>query len=1380
MSQPVWQTPAGSLGTIPEGLFYQQVLNASVPFNPIPANCTQTSALTNLITCDTTQDVVPGVTVRFIGDSFGGITENTLYYVFGVPSSTTFSIAASADASQPLSLTTATGVMTARFAQSVYYRLQAGVLPQGMQLTANGSVVGVPVPVARVQGVPLEVARDVTSKFVVRAFTQRSLNGITIIDGIADRTFTITVTGNDVPRFVTPAGSIGTYYDGDEVDLQIEFTDPDPGDFTVIRLISGELPLGLSLSATGRIRGNIRPFPNQDRPPGYDLTASETTPYDFISAAISKNYQFTLEITDGKASDIRTFEIFVYNKEDLTADDTDITVDTTFVTADQTPVRPPFLINAEPSDIGTYRSENNFAYRFIGQDYDTEQLEYVIQVNEGIGLPPGLKLDPFSGWYYGTIPDVGLTTISYSFFIQVRGRSVSCQATDSATDTIVCDTTARGDFFVGAQVVFDGTSLGGITLGQVYYVANIVDDIRFQISTSLGGPVFALTTDQLGPDEYLFAIPESLPASPLYPFSLTFVGNIDREVQWLTPDDLGIVENGDISLLRIAATNTGGLPLQYGLAEGLYNKLPQGLALLPTGEISGQITFNTFAIDLGSTTFDASQSTLTRLDPTTFDSTFEFTVNAFAEDLSQPLYKVSAVKVLNGGSGFTQPPLLTFNAPTGATAVQATATVQVFAGSILSVDITNSGAGYTQLATYELTGPGTGESLQVIMQQTGSRRLISAFKTFRVTVARAYNKPYQNLTMVAMPPQNDRGLLHSLLSDQNIFVPEFIFRRDDPYFGVSQQVQYQHAFGLAPERIEEYIRSLDLNHYRKNLTLGALGTAQAVDVNGNVIYEVIYSRIIDDLVNNQGQSVSKIVTLPYAIIDPADGSTLISSVYPNSLINMRDQVVDTVGQISRKLPLWMTSRQANGTVLGFVPAWVICYTRPGRSQQIAYYIETQFGTRLNQIDFSVDRYVLDREMSRHWDTATQDWTPQPTLTTFDFINTTGVTNLGTVNACTELAFVDVQGRTVEEINQLGGLDGPTWAVTPGQAPPPDTRVLIRNGSRIIFVKQDFFERYPNTNQAFVNNLQPYDDTVFDRGDALGRPGSFDYGSVIDGGQQSSCTTTASGTNLITCDSTLGLDVNDKIWFTGTVFGGVQQLTATQTTQVYFCDSVSSVTATATSSVTQTITVSSMDDIELGAQIWFPGDTIGGILSTYADGQYRPYYVVDVNIINNTIEISDQPSGTAIALTTQTGNMTIRLNKFSVKLSITGFAVPLDDDSGDMIANFNNNRMAIYVITVQADGTLTLVIDTQTVTNDYVESTQGLRNPAGTLLYRPATPANPASDRVSWQPWIGATQVVTSQTTFDQNSVQWTDPVDMYDPTDEFDKYLVFPKTNILE
>ncbi len=223
MAQPVWITPAGNLGVIPEGVFYQLNLEAANP---------------------------------------GG---------------------------------------------AVAFSLIAGTLPEGIQLTANGAIVGVPIAAVKLQGVPLQVSRDVTSKFTVRAASSD------VPPRVRDRTFTITITGDDPPEFTTPAGSLGTFYDSDRLDIQIQYTNTDPDDTVVVRLVGGELPGGITVSESGLISGNIEPALNVTEPPGYDLTPVYTLPYDFIVSAISRNYQFTLEVTDGKSSNLRTFQFFVNN-----------------------------------------------------------------------------------------------------------------------------------------------------------------------------------------------------------------------------------------------------------------------------------------------------------------------------------------------------------------------------------------------------------------------------------------------------------------------------------------------------------------------------------------------------------------------------------------------------------------------------------------------------------------------------------------------------------------------------------------------------------------------------------------------------------------------------------------------------------------------------------------------------------------------------------------------------------------------------------------------------------------------------------------------------------------------------------------------------------
>lgn len=1372
MAAITWQTPAGSLGVIAEQVFFSLPLVATTPFTLIPAVCTATSSNGNVITGNSTAGARVGQSVFFFGTTFGGIQQNTVYYVRSIISATQFTITADLATNEVFELTTATGVMTGRFFDTVRYRLQAGNLPTGVQINSQGVLTGVPQTSPTFQGFPDAADQDVTSKFTIRAFTLRP--NTTTVDTISERTFSLTVTGNDAPEFITPAGNIATFYDGDQVDIQIQYLEPDFSDTTIIRLAAGEIPPGLTLSPTGRITGFIRPVIDVNEIPGYDITSADLEPYDFISSSYNRSYQFTLEATDGKANDLRTFSIFVYDRSDLTADDTQITADNTFVTADQTTERQPFLINSVPSYLGVVRGDNNFAYRFVGQDYDTELLEYSISVNQGFGLPPGLELDPYTGWYYGYVPDIEPTQITYSFNITVRVRSLICSATDSGTDIITCDATTRGDFYEGSAVTFEGTGFGGISAGVTYYVAEIVSNTEFKISDDpSGSPVRALTTAT----GRLLCVPQDISASPPYPFTLTVAGAEFDPVTWITPTDLGVIENGTASTLAIEATSSLAADLNFQLVPGSDSELPQGLKLLDNGLIAGTVSFNTFSIDLGSTTFDASQSVITRLEPTTFDSEFSFLVQAYKATPNQPLFKVSAVRVLNGGSGYVSAPAVTFNTPTGGSARQATAVAVLSGDRIQAINVTDSGAEYLGVAEITLTGgDGSNADLQVVMQQTGFRYLISDTRRYRVRVIRTSNKPYQNLSVVAMPPESDRILLETLLDDPEIFVPDFIYRANDPNFGKATQVVYQHAFGLAPAVLDEYVASLQLNHYWKTLVLGQVKTAQALDINGNVLYEVVYCDVIDDLVNAQGESVSKIVTLPYATERP--DSSIVNSVYPNSLINMRDQVIDVVGQISNYLPRWMISKQADGKVLGFVPAWVMAYTKPGRSNQIAYYLQERFGARLNLIDFQVDRYVLDSEMSRNWDASIQRWRPPVNQTTFDRINSTGYTYVGMVNACTTLAFADVNARTLDYINALGGLDGETWIVN-GTIPPPTARVIIRDGSLIVFTRQENFVRYDTAANAFTDAVDLYDEVPFDVGTQDAESGSYDFGRVIPGGAVGECSATVgSGQNIIVSSTTLGMAVNDKVWFSGQVFGGIDAENSAGQIQLYYVHSVESLTATATSSVTDAITVNDTSDLTVDDEIWFQGQGFGSIEPVSLDGLPRAYYVQQV-VNSTTFRVSATPGGSALPLDTASGTLTVRLPRFKVATQPNSASpVTLTTDTGDMNVNFNNQRMAIWRINI-VDDFITLTLSTETIANDFIESQQGQYFTAGTLLYRPATPV-PGTTRVNWQPFITAAPVIVDETTFDGGSVQWIEPVDMYDPSDEYDKYLVFPKVNILE
>lgn len=679
----------------------------------------------------------------------------------------------------------------------VTYSLIAGALPEGVQVNTNGTIEGIPVSVADFKGVPAEVSQNTISKFAIRVVDE---------DGrIADRTFTLTVSGQDRPRLETPEGEIGEWIDSTEVDFQFEATDRDPGDTLVFSLNSGNLPNGVTLNPDGSLTGFIEPvLPIGAAEAGFDRddTLWDEFPWDFGTKAISTNYEFTIQVTDGKDYALGTYSMFVYSRNSLTADNDEITVDSTFLSADMIAIRSPYILNF-PEDLGEVRHDNYFAYQFQGDDPGNEQIEYLVAFGS---LPPGLELDDETGWLHGHLPNIGLTSEEYQFGIIVR------KITDPSIQ------------------------------------------------------------------------------SQLYITKLKIFGDIDTNVEWVTDEFLGILDNGSASTFTVEAIYPG-TKLLYRLAQGgVYNKLPQGLELLTSGNIVGKASFKTFSLDGGTTTFDSEHATRLDADPTTFDLTYRFTVEAFSTD------------------------------------------------------------GY-----------------------------VSVTKEFIILINREYETPHNILYAKALPPLEDRALLDTMLLNQDVLPRDLIYRGDDPNFGSARRVIYQHAFGLSPASLEDYFAAMELNHYNKKLVLGELRTARALDDNDEVMYEVVYARVVDKLVNEKGEGPPRQQNITYPALD--DGS-LTSTVYPNNLNNMREQVVDQVGQVSKVLPRWMLSKQENGDVLGFTPAWVIAYVKPGKSELVKYKIERFFGTQLNLIDFEIDRFTLDSRLSLNWNNTTQEWNPG-VQTTFD-------------------------------------------------------------------------------------------------------------------------------------------------------------------------------------------------------------------------------------------------------------------------------------------------------------------------------------------------------------------------------------------------------------
>jgi hypothetical protein len=233
----------------------------------------------------------------------------------------------------------------------------------------------------------------------------------------------------------------------------------------------------------------------------------------------------------------------------------------------------------------------------------------------------------------------------------------------------------------------------------------------------------------------------------------------------------------------------------------------------------------------------------------------------------------------------------------------------------------------------------------------------------------------------------------------------------------------------------------------------------------HVKYEVVYVEIKDENSNSLGQGPADVINLGGVIqnyyFDSQGNSYYIAN--PNAFTNMDDAILTNIGYANKgALPDWMTSIQPNGVQLGFTRAVVLAYVEPGAGETVAWRLQ-QRGYNLNEINFTVDRYLLDNIYSTNYDIAANAFITS-TQTTFDRYPAlkSVFTPIATVDYAVDLAFENINERDVSAVNSLGGLDGIT---------------AFKDGQTLIFNTQEYPLSYNVTddyNQGWTNSLSPWD------------------------------------------------------------------------------------------------------------------------------------------------------------------------------------------------------------------------------------------------------------------------------------------------------------------
>lgn len=859
-------------------------------------------------------------------------------------------------------------------AATVTYTVTSGSLPSGITLSSSGQITG-----------SSSSTTNINSTFMITATDN--------LGNVSTKTFSLNIVYSpSQPIWNTPAGTLGTYPATLAVTIQLSASAILPASSVQYKVLSGTLPDGLSLSLDGVITGT----------PTLVVTDSTST--------------FTVRATDNLNSiRDRTFSMIISGA-----------AIPSFNTPDGS------LLSIQDSTWVEYPITYSNPY---------SSNPVVIELKEG-SLPPGLEINE-EGIIRG-YAEPPTSSITLSNVI------TSVTMTEEDTNLITCLSTTG--FTIGRPVVFTGTQFSNIQTNVTYYIRTINSSTTFTISTTQNGPVLSLASSVGFMTATLPAVSVGQPTIRTYTFGLKLVSPLGGDtatysitvINQNTPVSQGGPGNPPntrtptIYNTRPATYRINDSDLYYGYYI-LPPVAPTASAFIGTIKSGDYFAFKVIGHDFDGNplTYSFSGLPLTLVGNTTTGwitgtpvvsaglSNYNFSVAVYKQNnpsITTPYYNFSLniSNEVNGDITWITPSSL------GTISNGTISTLYVLAESDveLSYRIT-SGAlppNLTLLSNGQITGYVADQPTDVFLYQGDQTEftftieayselypIIQSSQEFTVTVVQEYSQPTDILYIKAAPSIEDRQLIASLLEDEALIPTESLYRPEDQYFGKASSVIYEHAYGIYASSIDQYIAAVTKNHYWRNITLGELKTAVAKNSAGEIIYEVVYSEVIDNLINPQGVSISEEIYWPrlidlslgpwytsvtniftsYADINNQEFYTSLTpgyarTLYPNSLYNMRQRVAQQLGQEfdSRLLPLWMTSQQNNGSTLGFTQAWVICYTKPGLADTVKSNIESNWGHTLNEINFSIDRFSVNKSVTYNYDNNVSPaaWTGLPSAT----------------------------------------------------------------------------------------------------------------------------------------------------------------------------------------------------------------------------------------------------------------------------------------------------------------------------------------------------------------------------------------------------------------
>ena len=773
------------------------------------------------------------------------------------------------------------------------------------------------------------------------------------------------------PVWTTTAGKLASIDEQSAFSLQLEANTTDSTAITY-SLIAGSLPSGMSLTSKGLLTGS-------------PAEVAKRTLYTFVVRATAgsaiTDRTFTLDVSGADTPAFTTIagQLNKPLSTVYTTDDNTVTCDSTNSTTDITG-------NVTVLD-GSY-----VEYDIVATDTDTaagQNLVYEVVQGE---LPPGVTMS--TG---GKIAGIVELAIDEQYGPQ-GGYDFDPYPDFSAL------TPSDGGNPLDPQNIFDRTVISRSRSVNYDFIVRVTDGVS---SVDRNFNIFVYSADYWIVSNSNVTIDQTIIGDN----AITMDLHTGRAPVFTTATDLGTFRHDNRIVIMIDVADFDPLQqnLEYTITGGA---LPSGISIdIASGEIYGYLQTQSAVETDYSFTVRANRTVATGLKTFTERT---FTMKVVGQiDIGIYFSTLDIVGTLTADI----PSTLSIDAVTEPGAVERVLSYKVTAGS-LPTGITLSLAG-NLIGTIDPSDfTDSTRSFTFSVNASDQYEAAGTTKEFTLNIDIPYTQTeYGNLSGHSTSFV-DQNVFYNIAQDPNINSPEYIYRAEDPNFGMRNLPEMLLLAGLEAQTLTVFQQQMEQNHAPKTLYFGDLKTAVAKE-DGVVKYEVVYVEMKDNMMNSKGESVASSIKLRDAVVKPmlgprasttnattdtnvyevrTDGGLSFSTsgskvryanqlsadlgnithLYPNAVANMRTRMKSLGHKEYTYLPLWMRTQQVDTLgPIGYVMAVPICYCKPGTSARLKKRIEDK-KIELKNIHFTMDGYNVSKSI-----VSPETFTGDGSTTTFE-------------------------------------------------------------------------------------------------------------------------------------------------------------------------------------------------------------------------------------------------------------------------------------------------------------------------------------------------------------------------------------------------------------